>query len=93
MIQSFAASETQLLWETGKSRGFPADIARTALRKLLIVHGAGDLSDLRVPPGNRLEKLKSDRKGQHSIRINNQYRICFAWKHDGAYEVEITDHH
>ncbi|MBZ5502200.1 MAG: type II toxin-antitoxin system RelE/ParE family toxin [Acidobacteriia bacterium] len=93
MIQSFADSETQALWLTGKSRRFPADLVRTALRKLLMLHGAGTLSDLRALPGNRLEPLRGDRKGQHSIRINDRYRICFAWKHDGAHEVEITDYH
>jgi len=93
VIQSFADSETQSLWETGKSRRFPADLMRTALRRLLMLHGAGTLSDLRALPGNRLEPLRGDRKGQHSIRINDRYRICFSWKHDGAHAVEITDYH
>lgn len=94
MIRSFADPETQLFWETGRSRRVPpASLRRSALRKLLMLHNAALLSDLRVPSGNRLEQLKGDRKGQCSIRINDQYRICFVWKNGDAYEVEITDYH
>ena len=93
MIQSFADAATQALWETGKSRRLPADLVRTALRKLVLLHGAGALSDLRALPGNRIEPLRGNRKEQHSIRVNDRYRICFVWKHDGARGVEITDDH
>jgi toxin HigB-1 len=93
VFQSFADAGTQALWETGKSRRLPADLVRTALRKLMLLHGAGALTDSRVLPGNRLEPLRGNRKGQHSIRVNDRYRICFVWKHDGAHDVEITDYH
>jgi len=93
VIQSFADADSRLLWDTGKNRRLPASLRRVALRKLLMLHAAGRLADLRVPPGNRLERLAGDRDGQHSIRINDQYRVCFVWKPDGAYEVEITDYH
>ncbi len=74
-------------------RGFPGDALRSAQRKLLMIDSALELRDLLSPPGNRLEPLKGDRKGQHSIRINDQWRICFVWKSDGARDVEITDYH
>ena len=93
MIQSFADANTKLLWETGKNRRLPANLWRVALRKLVMLHTAGTLADLRVPPGNRLERLSGDRRGQHSIRINDQYRVCFVWKPDGPHDVEITDYH
>jgi toxin HigB-1 len=94
VIRSFADSETQIFWETGKSRrGPPANLRQSALRKLLMLHTAGTLEDLRVLPGNRLAPLKGTRKGQYSIRINDQYRLCFMWEPDGAHEVEITDYH
>jgi len=69
------------------------DIQQAALRKLRMLNNARDLQDLELPPGNRLEKLKGDRKGQHSIRINNQWRVCFIWQHGDAHDVEITDYH
>jgi toxin HigB-1 len=93
VIQSFADANTKLLWETGKNRRLPANLWRVALRKLVMLHTAGTLADLRVPPGNRLERLSGDRRGQHSIRINDQYRVCFVWKPDGPHDVEITDYH
>ena len=93
MIRSFKDADTQLLWETGKSRRIPADIRKTALKKLVILHWATNLSDLAVPGGNRLEALSGDRKGQHSIRINDQYRLCFAWRDSDAVQVEIVDYH
>lgn len=94
MIKSFADPQTQKFWETGKSKGRPpGNLRRAALRKLLMIDSAGGLDDLRVPPGNRLEELRGDRKGQHSIRINDQFRICFVWKDGNAYNVEITDYH
>jgi len=93
MIKSFRDADTKLLWETGKSRRIPADLRRTAARKLAILNAAVELDNLRVPPGNHLEALKGDRKGQHSIRINDQYRICFVWSEGNAHEVEIIDYH
>jgi toxin HigB-1 len=78
---------------TGKSRKFPPTLIRQALRKLSLLNAAGRLDDLRVPPGNRLEALTADREGQFSIRINDQFRMCFAWKGTDAFDVEITDYH
>lgn len=93
MIKGFAGKETQRLWNRKRSKALPGDLERKALQKLLQIHLSGDLQDLAVPPGNRLEKLSGDREGQHSIRINRQYRICFVWEGGDAYEVEITDYH
>ena len=93
MIQSFACDDTARLFRLEKVRTFPPDIQRTALRKLAQLHAVAELLQLRVPPGNRLEALKGNRKGQHSIRINDQWRICFEWREDGVYEVEIVDYH
>ncbi len=92
MIQSFKDADTRELFETGFSRRWTS-IEAPAIRKLDQIETAIVLSDLRFPPGNRLEQLKGDRAGQHSIRINKQYRVCFVWKVDGAYEVEIADYH
>jgi toxin HigB-1 len=92
MIQSFRDADTQALFEARSNRRWAA-IQSVALRKLDQIEAAPTLSDLRMPPGNRLEALKGNRSGQHSIRINDQYRICFIWKEDGAHEVEITDYH
>ena len=93
MIQSFNDADTKLLWETGKSPRIPPDIRKSALKKLAILHWATSLSDLAVPGGNRLEPMKGNRKGQHSIRINDQYRICFVWSDGNASNVEIVDYH
>lgn len=93
MIRNFIDADTKLLWETGKSRRIPASIRRAAVKKLAILHWAGNLSDLAVPGGNRLEALLGDRKGQHSIRINDQYRLCFVWRETDAFDVEIVDYH
>ena len=93
MIVSFADAVTDGLWTNGKSRKIPASIQRVALRKLAQLHFAARLDDLRAPPGNRLEALAGDRKGQHSIRINDQWRICFQWLDDNAHKVEIVDYH
>jgi len=93
MIASFKGIDAQELYETGKSRRLPADIQRVALRKLKYLNNAEDLSDLRMPPGNHLEKLSGNRKGQHSIRIDDQYRICFIWKNARFQDVEIVDYH
>ena len=93
MIKSFRDADTQLLWETGRSRRIPASIRVAALKKLTILHWATNLSDLAVPGGNRLEALTRDRKGEHSIRINDQYRLCFVWRDGNASKVEIVDYH
>ena len=93
MIVSFGDADTKLLWEIGRSRRIPANLRRVALRELMILNAALDLENLRVPPNNRLEVLTKDRRGQHSIRVNDQYRICFAWKAGNAYEVEVVAYH
>ncbi|MCX6870975.1 MAG: type II toxin-antitoxin system RelE/ParE family toxin [Verrucomicrobia bacterium] len=92
MITSFKDDETRRLHETGSSRRFSA-IARVALRKLIQLDAAGELSDLRVPPGNRLEALQGNLAGRYSIRINDQWRLCFRWDGSDASEVEICDYH
>lgn len=93
MIRSFADPETELIWAGQRSRRLPNDIQAIALRKLRMLNQARVLADLRVPPGNRLEALKGNRAGQHSIRINDQWRICFVWSDAGAGDVEIVDYH
>jgi proteic killer suppression protein len=93
VIKSFKDPDTKLLWETGKSRRIPANIRAAALKKLLILQWAVQLSDLAVPGGNHLEALAGNRKGQHSIRINDQYRLCFVWNGGDANDVEIVDYH
>jgi len=92
LIQTFQCAETHRLFVTRKSRRWQ-NILTVALRKLDQLNAAAGLADLAVPPGNKLELLRGSRKGQHSIRINDQWRICFAWKVDGAYDVEIVDYH
>ena len=92
MIQSFKDEDTAQLFQARKNRRWQ-NIKAVALRKLDVVNAASILKDLRIPPGNHLEALSDDRQGQHSIRINDQYRICFVWKDDGAHEVEIVDYH
>lgn len=93
MIRSFSCRKTALFFEERKTRSFPPDIQRVALRKLAQLHAVTELKHLSIPPGNRLEALKGNRLGQHSIRINDQWRICFRWKTDGPHEVEIIDYH
>jgi proteic killer suppression protein len=94
VIKTFADKSTKEFWDTGKSRGMPPPNLRNAARKkLAMLHSAGKLEDLRIPPGNKLETLHRDRAGQSSIRINDQYRVCFAWHGGDAYEVELTDYH
>jgi proteic killer suppression protein len=93
VIQSFAGKETELVWHRTHVRTFGPDLQRIANRKLLILDAAENINDLRIPPGNRLEQLHGNRKGQHSIRINNQWRICFTWTSAGPADVEITDYH
>ena len=92
MIKGFRCKETQRVFERRHSKKF-AGVQRMALRKLLVLDAAGALSDLRVPPANHLEKLTGERRGQHSIRINDQWRICFRWKDGHAHDVEIVDYH
>jgi proteic killer suppression protein len=93
MIVSFRDAETASIWAGRRSRRLPPDIQAVALRKLRLLNNAKVLNDLRVPPGNRLEAFKGGRKGQHSIRINEQWRICFVWSQGHAREVEIVDYH
>jgi len=93
MIKTFADEETQQLFITGKSKRLPSERIKRARRRLEYVHYAINLNDLKVPPGNRLHALKGNRKGQHSISINDQWRICFRFIEGDAYDVEITDYH
>lgn len=93
MIRSFKDRETERVWRRDPSGAFDPRILRTALRKLVILDAVVSLEELRVPPGNRLEALRGDRAGQHSIRINDQWRICFVWTDSGPDEVEIVDYH
>ncbi len=93
MIESFKDAATKELFETGQSRKIPAQIRRVAVRKLNQLRISVELNDLAVPPGNRLEALHGDREGQYSIRINDQYRVCFVWSGDRARDVEIVDYH
>ncbi len=93
MIKRVADSETEKLFRGQRPKKLPRQIHRSAMRKLLILDAAERLQDLRIPPGNRLEKLKGNRQGQHSIRINDQWRVCFRWRDGDAYEVEIVDYH
>jgi len=93
VIRSFADQETEKVFNRRFSRKLPPEIQRNARRKLEVLNVAKVLEDLKVPPGNRLEKLVGDRAGQHSIRINQRWRICFIWRRGDAYEVEIVDYH
>ena len=93
MIVSFRDKETERLWQSGKSRQLPANLRLRAFKKLAILNAAVSLDNLKVPPGNQLEALRNDRLGQHSIRINDQYRVCFVWRDGNAFEVEIADYH
>ena len=93
MIKSFRCKETQKIFCRKFAKKLPTEIQETARMKLVILDAATSINDLRVPPGNRLEELKDDRKGQHSIRINNQWRICFEWKNGNTFNVEIVDSH
>ncbi len=93
MIRSFRDKQTENIFRRKRVKGFPQDVQRASLRKLLILDAAESLDDLRVPPGNRLEQLKGNRKGQCSLRVNEQWRVCFAWSDGDAYDVEITDYH
>jgi proteic killer suppression protein len=93
VILGFRDKETEALWSGFASRRLPPDIQNAGLRKLRLLNAARRLDDLRVPPGNRLEALRADRAGQHSIRINDQWRICFIWTEGGPADVEIVDYH
>ena len=92
MIKSFADRDTERVFSREPVRRFPADLLRTMLRKLIALDAAEALADLRVPPGNRLEKLRARRSGQYSIRLNDQWRVCFGWKDGDAHDVEIVDY-
>lgn len=93
MLRSFGDTDTERVWLRQAVRKFHGDLQRAALRKLAILDAAETLADLRIPPGNRLEKLSGDRAGQHSIRVNDQWRICFRWTKAGPEDVSITDYH
>ena len=93
MIRSYKNADTEAVANRERRRAFPASIQRKAQAKLMMLHNARNLNDLRVPPGNRLEALSGDRKGQYSIRINDRWRVCFSWIHGDAYGVEIVDYH
>jgi proteic killer suppression protein len=93
VIKTFKDAETEKIYQRERSRKLPSDIQQAALRKLRMINNAINLNDLRVPPANRLEKLGGDRAGQHSTRINDQWRICFEWRGSDALNVEITDYH
>jgi proteic killer suppression protein len=93
VIRSFRDRDTEQVFNRLPSRRLPSEILRVARRKLLILNAAEKLSDLRIPPGNRLERLSGDREGQHSIRINQRWRICFRWRDGDAHDVDIVDYH
>lgn len=93
MILTFACRDTERIWDMLPTRRFPPEVQRAARRKLVMIDAAQAVQDLRTPPGNRLEALKGDRAGQHSIRVNDQYRICFVWTGRDAEDVELVDYH
>lgn len=93
MIHSFKDSVTRAVFAGESPKGFPANLLAATRRKLAMLHGAATLADLRIPPGNRLHALTGDREGQHSISVNDQFRICFKWGQNGPEEVEFTDYH
>jgi len=93
VIKTFKDGETQKVFHREHSKKLPPDIQQVALRKLRMINNAYNINDLRIPPANRLERLSGDRAGQYSIRINDQWRICFEWKSNNAYNIEITDYH
>jgi proteic killer suppression protein len=93
MILNFSDNETEKIWNNNFSKKFPPEIQKIAKRKLLQIHAAINLNDLKIPPGNRLHNLGGERKGQWSLSINDQWRICFKWQNNNAYDVEIIDYH
>ena len=93
MIQSFKCKETARIFDSGYSRKFPGSIIKSSIIRLAMLNRSGKLDDLLIPPSNHLEKLSGDREGQYSIRINDKYRVCFKWRENNAYDVEIVDYH
>lgn len=93
MIRSFENKDTERIWHEQYVKRVDRTVQRATLRKLELIHAAKDVEDLRIPPGNRLEQLVGDRRGQHSIRVNAQWRICFVWREGGAENVELVDYH
>ena len=93
MIRRFQDKLSEAVFNGESPKGFPADLVKVARRKLRYLHAAGALADLRSPPGNRLEAMAGDRKGQHSVRINDQFRVCFVWTKQGPEKIEIVDYH
>ncbi|MGO4105845.1 type II toxin-antitoxin system RelE/ParE family toxin [Leifsonia sp. YAF41] len=93
MIRSFGSKDTERIWHQQYVKGVDRAVQRATLRKLELIHAAKDVEDLRIPPGNRLERLAGNRRAQHSIRVNAQWRICFAWREGGAEDVELVDYH
>lgn len=93
MIRSFGSKDTERIWHEQYVKRVDRSVQRVTLRKLELIHAANDVEDLRVPPGNRLERLVGDRRGQHSIRVNAQWRLCFVWRDGGAESVELVDYH
>lgn len=93
MIKSFGSKDTEHIWHGQYVKRVDRTVQRATLRKLELIHAAKDVEDLRIPPGNRLERLVGDRRGQHSIRVNTQWRICFVWREGGAENVELVDYH
>ncbi|MDC4232579.1 type II toxin-antitoxin system RelE/ParE family toxin [Actinomyces sp. B33] len=93
MIRSFGSKDTERIWCGHYVPGVDRKVQRAALRKLEVIHAAHDVEDLRIPPGNRLERLRGDRRGQYSIRVNDRWRICFIWTEGGAEDVELVDYH
>lgn len=93
MIRSFGSKHSERIWHEQYVKNVDRNVQRATLRKLELIHAAKDLEDLRIPPGNRLERLTGDRRGQHSIRVNAQWRICFVWRDGGAENVELVDYH
>ena len=93
MMQTFGSKETEKIWNGGRSSRLPSEIQHIARRKLRMINNSINLNDLRIPPSNHLEKLKGDKKGYHSIRINDRWRVCFKYKNAHTFEVNITDYH
>jgi proteic killer suppression protein len=93
VIRSFRDNATQAIWERRHTKAVGPELARAAYKKLLMIDAANTINDLRVPPGNRLEQLAGERHGQHSIRVNDQFRLCFTWNDNGADNIEFTDYH
>ena len=93
MIRSFRAKDTEAIWHRRHVRKLSPELSRLTYNKLVLINAAENINDLRVPPGNRLEKLAGARAGQYSIRVNEQWRVCFNWRGDDAYDVEIVDYH